>query len=244
MERSLKNVHLITYGDRNYARSKWVLAQEAAQFGFSNIHTRGPETLPAEFVRAHAGFFERNGKGGGFWLWKPFIVNELLSLINEGDFLFYADAGCAINLNGKKRFIHWLDICDQQRCVAFQMHGLPERHWTKMSVARHMNCDTAHIMDSGQLVATVFGLKKCRFTVELVREWLDICALEWTIDDSIQEIENDPAFREHRHDQSVFSLLRKRENCYTIPDETYPPNGNWNDPFINTIPIWARRRKK
>jgi hypothetical protein len=112
-----------------------------------------------------------------------------------------------------------------------------------MSVARLMGCESAEIMNSSQITATIFGLKKSKYIVELIQKWLDICSMEWTIDDSVQGVENEPEFHEHRHDQSVFSLLRKREKFFTIPDETYAPNKNWNGPVTGSVPIWALRRK-
>jgi hypothetical protein len=31
-------------------------------------------------------------KGGGYWLWKPYIINETLKKINDNDILFYLDS--------------------------------------------------------------------------------------------------------------------------------------------------------
>ncbi len=243
MEGSLQNVHLVTYGDDAFVASRELLRQEALRFGISNIHVYGPRRLPVAFVQKHIDFFNKNRKGGGYWLWKPLIVSEVLSQIKDGEFLFYADAGCGINPNGHKRFIEWLEICDNQNNISIQMHGLAEKCWTKMSVARLMGCEAAEFMDSGQFMATIFGLKKNKYIVELVQEWLDICSMEWTIDDSVQRVENDPGFKEHRHDQSVFSLLRKREKFCAIADKTYVHNGNWNGPATGSVPIWALRRR-
>jgi hypothetical protein len=242
VERSLKNVHLVTYGGDGYFGSREILKHEALRFGITNVHVFGPERLPATFVQKHGEFLRKNRKGEGFWLWKQYIVREVLSHIEDGDLLFYADAGCAINPNGRKRFFEWMAVCEDKSSISFRMHHL-EKYWTKKSVARLMNCETAEIMNSGQIMGGIFGIKKNKYTVDLVQEWLEICSLEWTIDDSVQGIKNDPQFKEHRHDQSVFSLLRKRERCYAISDETYPADGKWNNPSIGLVPIWAFRRR-
>jgi hypothetical protein len=31
-------------------------------------------------------------RGGGYWLWKPYMIDSILQLLNEGDVLFYLDA--------------------------------------------------------------------------------------------------------------------------------------------------------
>lgn len=47
-----------------------------------------------------------------------------------------------------------------------------------MSVARLMVCESVEIMDSGQIMATIFGLKKREHIVALIQEWLDICSMQ------------------------------------------------------------------
>jgi hypothetical protein len=44
----------------------------------------------------------REQRGGGYWIWKPYIIKKHLDKINDNDILIYMDAGCSININGKK----------------------------------------------------------------------------------------------------------------------------------------------
>ena len=95
------------------------------------------------------------------------------------------------------------------------------------------------IINTNQYIATVFLLKKCPETIELINEWLRICCqYDYKfIDDSISSSPNHNKFREHRHDQSIFSILRKIKKIGTVlPDETWPIN-------IQKWPIWATRKK-
>ena len=47
------------------------------------------------------------------------------------------------------------------------------------------------------------------------------------INDNPSHEQNHEEFKDHRHDQSVFSLMSKKYKFYCIPDETYwAPN--WN----------------
>jgi len=41
-----------------------------------------------------------------------------------------------------------------------------------------MGCESAEIMNSGQIMATIFGLKKSKYIVALIQEGLDICSME------------------------------------------------------------------
>ena len=62
------------------------------------------------------------------------------------------------------------------------------------------------------------------------------------IDDTPSEVAELPEFIEHRHDQSIFSLLVKQSNQHAIiPDET-----EWFGDWIgmgDKYPIWATRHR-
>ena len=42
-------------------------------------------------------------RGFGYWVWKPHIILQVLSIINEGDILQYTDIGCHLNKKGRSR---------------------------------------------------------------------------------------------------------------------------------------------
>ena len=244
MTKSVSDVLFVTYGDKNFHNSKMLLCNEAHHFGFRKFLVGSPENLPKEFIEKHKAFFDRSKRGAGYWLWKPFIVNEALKLINENDLLIYLDGGCSINQFGKERFHEWMVMTEENEILSFQMSHLPEKDWTKMNLVHKLDCQKEEILNSGQINATVFLLKKTPKVCKLISEWLEICSLEWTIDDSTSEIPNDIGFKDHRHDQSVFSLLRKKYNFFTIEDETYPSKTHdWSDPSVKHVPVLATRRK-
>ena len=122
--------------------------------------------------------------------------------------------------------------------LTFQMPHI-ERVWTKQNVAKYLNCQTDEIMNSGQIIGGIFMMKKTDFIKDFVNYWYSTCNLKWTIDDSPSEGElNHEDFREHRHDQSVFSLLVKKHNLFRINDETY--SEDWTK--ATGIPIQATRK--
>lgn len=244
MNNDISDVIFATYGDVNFHNSKMLLCNEAYEFGFRKFFVGSPEFLSIDFLKKHEDFFKRSKRGAGYWLWKPYLVRECLNLMREGDVMLYADAGCSINHRGKERFMQWIDLCNQHESLSFQMNHLPEKQWSKMSLVNFMNCQSPEMLNSGQINATVFLLKKTKRVVDLVDEWFRICSLEWTIDDTISDIPNDSNFSDHRHDQSVFSILRKMQNCFVIEDETYPSkNHDWNDESVRNVPVLATRRR-
>ena len=49
-------------------------------------------------------------RGFGYWIWKPQVILQSLRMMDKGDVLLYADAGCVLNNLGKKKFNEYIDI--------------------------------------------------------------------------------------------------------------------------------------
>lgn len=158
--------------------------------------------------------------------------------MNENDVLVYADAGCVMNVNGKKRLYEYFDMVNNSEygMLSFQM-DMPEKSWTKMDIFKHL--DAYELLETGQLIATTFVIRKCEHTMKLVNKWYNTCNDYDLINDSPSKSKNDATFKENRHDQSVWSVIRKKYGSIIINDETYFVN--WNDGINN--PILAMRQR-
>jgi hypothetical protein len=192
-----------------------------------------------EFYDKHGRFLEENSRGYGYWLWKSYVVKKQLEKMNENDILLYADSGCVLNINGKKRLHEYFDMVQDSEygIVSFQM-GHIEKKWTKMDIFKHF--DAYDYLETGQLVGGIFLIRKCEHSVNLVNTWYETCHFYDLINDSPSIENNHPDFSENRHDQSVWSIIRKKYGTYIIPsDETY--FANWSDG--NDYPILAMRQK-
>lgn len=215
------------------------ICKEADTFNiFNNIIGLKDDYLKndANFWGLHHKFIENNSRGYGYWLWKPYIVKKQLELMNDNDILVYADAGCELNVNGLHRLIEYFNIVNSHKCglLSFQMNHL-EKTWTKMDAIAYLNA--SDLTNTGQLMATSFVIRKCAHTVKLVNLWYSISCNYHLIDDTPSQLPNDKSFREHRHDQSIWSILRKQYGSAIIADETW--FSNWSNGA--TIPILAKR---
>lgn len=147
-----------------------------------------------------------------------------MSKIENGDILFYADAGCTINKEGKKRFEEYIQmlLLSEFSNMSFQMVPI-EKAYTKGDVFKYFSLEKEEaIKNSGMLVGGVFFLKKDSNSIKLIDEWFSIChSKKYLINDSNSRYPNDPEFIAHRHDQSIFSLLRKLRGSLIIKDEKY-----------------------
>jgi hypothetical protein len=150
---------------------------------------------------------------------KAWVIQAgLLGKFGEFDLVCYADAGCEINSNSITRFSLKKNM---QR--AFLLGGLaeqtvyPEKYWTKKRTIEYFNTSETHQL-SGQLASTLCYLRVNSVSIELVNKW---CTLsDYKLDlwqdpkNRDKEVEN---FKEHRHDQSIFSLLWKQAGLPVTP---------------------------
>jgi hypothetical protein len=98
----------ITFGGptANFHNAVNRICQEAKNFDlFDEIYGYTENDLKSDynFWINHGDFIERNRRGYGYWIWKPYLIKKKLNELNNGDFLIYADCGCEINKNGKKK---------------------------------------------------------------------------------------------------------------------------------------------
>lgn len=203
-----------------------------------------------EFWNKHGEFISSNSRGYGYWLWKPYIIQKTLSKLNENDILVYADAGCNLNFRTRKswnRFGEYIQMVNGSELglLSFQMIHL-EYQYTKKQTRDAIFIpgvdsqeDIDKCMNSGQCMATAMIMRKNKHTSFLMNRWYSLSENHDFIND-VKTEEEHPKFIDHRHDQSIYSLLVKKYGSIKIPDETFF-HPNWNTGL--NYPIWATRQR-
>jgi hypothetical protein len=241
--------HFISFGSPKFYGTLERIKNEALNSGFFDIVNVFTEKDIPEFMEQHRDFIHNNSRGFGYYLWKSYFIKKYLSTISEGDILFYLDAGCSVNKNGKARFEEYVQICLESpfKNISFQYDRDEnlEYKYTKGDLFEYLKTNT-NDMNSGQILSGVIILQKCDFTVNLINSCYDTSCIYNLIDDSPSKYPNHPQFIEHRHDQSVFSLLRKSLGTYIIKNEIDTGDVNVNGKYINVhsyCPFIASRLK-
>lgn len=166
------------------------------------------DDIDKEYKEKHKNIFAYE-RGGGLWLWKPYLINKSLRQIDEGDWLFYTDSG-SFFINDINKLIdnairHDTDI---------MLFGQPtlNRQFCKKETFVLMD-----IQDNNEnQTLGIMLIKKTKRTVDLIQEWLELCEQEPLISPKkfYPEIEEFKDYYAHREDQSIMSLLRVK---YKIP---------------------------
>ena len=192
-----------------------------------------------DFWKKHGAFMTENVRGYGYWLWKPFIIKKFLEELTDNDILVYCDAGCSFNPRGMKRMDEYIDLVNNNDLgiLSFQLNH-PEIKYTKRKVLDHFSADI-NTMKDNQFIATVIILRKNEHTTKIINEWYDTASNYQLINDDLMKNEYN-VFKDHRHDQSIYSMLIKKYGAVKINDETFF-HPNWETG--KDYPIWATRIK-
>ncbi|MDR2489894.1 MAG: hypothetical protein LBD20_00660 [Spirochaetaceae bacterium] len=182
-------------------------------------------------------------RGFGYWVWKPQIILQTLSKLNDGDLLQYTDIGCHLNLRGKKRLYEYFEMADTSETglLAFDIPWYTEKQWTKGDLFDYFNVRNREDIFPEQIAATLLFIKKCPQSVAIIHKWLKVFYDDFSlVDDSPSKSKNFIEFRENRHDQSVWSILVK---LHKVPCISHMEQ--WAQDFreLKEFPILAKRDK-
>jgi len=235
----------ITFGGptSNYHNSVRRICNEAENlqffdntYGFTEMDLK----QDTDFWNKHGNFIESNQRGYGYWLWKSYLIKKELNKMNENDILIYCDAGCQINSGGKDRLLEYIDMLNNNRenygIISFQSE-FKELLYTKQKVFEHF--DIFNNAENMHTLATIILIKKNNHSTNIINDWYNSCSNYDLINDNIYN--EKPIFRDHRHDQSILSILVNKYGSIKLIDETYF-NPNW-DTIGKEYPFWAKRIK-
>lgn len=232
----------VSFGNRNYFNELLRIKKEIESFNyFDEIKLFTEEDLKKDknFWGKHKFFIENNNRGYGYWLWKPYLLLKVLNNINYNDIIIYADAGCSFNSNGINRLKEYINLVQNNISgnLSYELEHNEEKY-TKNDLFNYLECDKDEFRNSKQLVGGIFILKKCKNTINIFNKWYKTAQNYHLVDDTPSKTKNCNIFIEHRHDQSIFSLLRKKYGTIIIKDET--DRHKWDKNEYSKFPIYRK----
>lgn len=243
-------IHFITYSNATFEQSKQRLCREATESNwFSTVTSYSPDDLDQNFKEKNKIILEQP-RIGGYGIWRPHIIKNKLKEIDNNDILIYLDAGCSINILGKQRFDEYINMVKNSSdeivpIISFQMNH-SEKIWTTKQIFQYFKIDLdTNIADSGQILDGILIMKKTEQLVDMIDEWHKVIndnALLFT--DFYNNINQESFFKDNRHEQSIFSIIRKLKGSIILTDETYFKPFNKTNKEAIKYPFWATRKKK
>lgn len=198
-------IFAINFADKNYSMAQKLNSWSAKNVGkVDRVIEYSPTSIDFDFFEKNHEILAKP-RGGGYWLWKPYIIKKTLFEIKENDFLVYCDSGAMY----VKSILPLIAQMEKENtniyCCATPFF---EENWCKQSVLNDFLNKYDHSDIDFQIEATFMILKNTFQTHELIDSWLSMCCIPTNILDDEEYFK--PCI-EHRHDQALFSLVCKTQ---------------------------------
>ena len=205
-------IYAINYANVKFKKAQKLNTKTAYLWGgVDRVFEFSPENIDGNFKGKNREILKAI-RGNGYWLWKPYFIDQVFSKIEEGDWIIYADSGLYY-LNSVQSYL----INLEQRGIYAVCMGSRNKEYvyTKRDTFVIMKMDMPQYTDTYQRGA-IMALKKNDLNVQMVKEWLDYAQDKRAITDMPNTcgLDNYEGFIDHRHDQSIFSLLSKKYGIY------------------------------
>ena len=209
---------LLTFANERFRKGQELLARSARLAGFDEVICASPDDWRGSaFAERHRDTLAQP-RGCGYWLWKPWLIQRELKRLGPDDILFYSDA----SIDGYYRFSRF------PKCLVslvrggehgfvvgplLRQHG-PVSRWTKRDALVLMNADRPEVSSRPTVQATWSLWRKTASSLDLLEKWLAASSDPRILTDmaNTQGLPNHPDFVDHRHDQSILSILVHRDN--------------------------------
>lgn len=212
-------MNLIFFGNELFRNQKIRLKNEAEQTNwFDNIFIESPETI-TEIIDKYKNIFKYE-RGYGYWLWKPYIILRKLEELNDNDILVYIDSGSSI-VNNPEEKNRYLNILKNKSIITFANLDYIERRFQKKRVLKYFNLEKDNdFLNSNHVEGGCLIIKNNKDSREFIKNWLYYCTYDnHSLLNDISDNNEYEDFIEHRHDQSLLSILSKKSDIVHILSE-------------------------
>ncbi|RCR67628.1 hypothetical protein [Larkinella punicea] len=211
---------LISYSNKKYSISqKRLLKSAKRKYGITNHIKYNEKWLKKKKFYNENTFILSQSRGAGYMIWKPFIILETLNKVSPLDYIIYADSDMVFMKSIEPLF----KICsDNNGLMIFDNSTHKNSTWTKRDCFILMDADKEEYYDNYQCMSGFIVLQKRDWVIHLMTEWLEYARDYRNSTDSENELgyPNLLDFIEHRHDQSILSILYKKYNLPLFRDPT------------------------
>ena len=207
-------IHLINFANDKFTEIQEESSRNAKRYGgIDKVWECKSGDISPDFLQENASIFSYK-RGYGLWLWKPYLINKLLNILPDNDFLVYADAGITILKSLKPLF----NIMERDN-IEMMFFDLPllEREWTKGEA--YKNLKNYREDNLNQIDGSFFILKNSLQTREFINQWLVTCQKEEYLSPKrFTDMEDDKLYQSHREDQALLSILVHNRELVTYRD--------------------------
>jgi hypothetical protein len=219
--------HHVTFATVEFEQAARLLQQSTARFGLST-EVYSPASSVVVGLLAKFPEIMSQPRGFGYWLWKPAIILDLLEHLPDGDTLLYTDADMAMVADPQRLF----STAERYPIVLFE-HMPPGvflmKEFTKRDCFVLLDADSERFWNTPQLHASIELYRVSDEARAFAREVFDAACNAQALTDcpNVCGLPNFPEFADHRHDQSILTIVARWHELPFFPD---PTQLSWGKP--------------
>ncbi len=199
-----QGVYLISYafGDDVFFQNQNALMESAINKGIDGVFNYNHEHLDPAFVAKNQHIFDQS-VGAGYWLWKPWIIQDTLKRIPEDAILIYADSGIVF----KRPLTPLLEAAKEHGIILIEHPIFSREAESQNATLTGLGCTSEECRQGRNVIAGFMLIKNNAANRAFVKKWLDACQNpKYLIDQPGTQPESD-AFVKHKHDQSILGIM-------------------------------------
>ncbi len=223
------------------------LTYTAINKGFDAIVGYKPHHIDHQFYVENRKILDQK-RGAGYWLWKPYFILKTLNKMEEGDFLFYVDAGVMF-CGEAETYIKKMNESNKDIILFGNSHT--NRNYVKKDAYSLMDMDENIYRDKLQLDAGIsIIIRNTEKTRKIISNWLEYCKNPVLLTDMKSKGKEFPDFKDHRHDQAILTMVyyKNLEDILLIKyeDAPYAWAGLWRHHGVDmkVSLLWAKWRRE
>ena len=211
---------LLSFATKKFRNAQKKLEESAYDKSFDIIISANENDISEDIYAKHNNILSQP-RGFGYWWWKSFFIKKCLDSMDDGDVLFYIDSSNLILKNSSEFIlesdpdIKLFENKDSNPCNEVWKNN----QWTKRDCFTLMNCDSEKYWYGKQVNASYQIYRKSDLTTAFINDFFNYSCNEKIITDSPNITgDNFENFSDHRHDQSILSLLAIKYDICLYPD--------------------------
>jgi len=207
----------VSYATKNFSQAARIIEKSARRFGLDDCRIYRPEhDLIRHLCNAYPAIMKQK-RGAGFWLWKPYVIGDVLDSVPDGTVVIYTDVAMTFISDPAP-----LQSLVREQPIAL-FHLVPDHKmstWTKRDCFIKLDADTNDFWELPQLTAAFQVYRACAESRAFVKDLQNATSGEAQLTDLPNSLSepNLPDFRDHRHDQSILTILAHKYGIETYPD--------------------------
>ena len=195
---------------RDYTKEANLLFESSKPYNFTYIDYDNNWIKNSDYYRIAKDVLDQDSMG---WAFKPIVIFDLLSKVDNGSVVMWADSNHTFQKSDNPDFIIDYAIKNDIFCHDHMNVYYHNMDFTHRDTFVNMCCDQERYWKSCHLQVNIMAFCKNDFVMYFVAEWLGFSLrYDTMIGNNIYP--DFPSFKNHRHEQSIFSILAEK---YKIP---------------------------